>query len=58
MPGRLTSMPYFAVPLTFGGMKYGIDVNLPGMVYGKVVTPPVRYGGMSSCGTETPIMVY
>jgi len=55
-----------------------------GMVYGKVVTPPVRYGatvkcgrrqrqqsvdavisavplvleGISSCGTDTPIMVY
>src|SRR3954454_12961124 len=32
MPGSITSMPYFAVPLTLDGM--------------------------SSCGTETPIMVY
>ena len=32
MPGSITSMPYFAVPLVFDGM--------------------------SSCGTETPIMVY
>jgi len=27
-----------------GTAKYGIDVMLPGMVYGKVVMPPVRYG--------------
>ena len=27
---------------TNGTAKYGIDVMLPGMVYGKVVTPPVR----------------
>jgi isoquinoline 1-oxidoreductase len=31
-------------PKVNGTAKYGIDVNLPGMVYGKVVTPPVRYG--------------
>src|SRR5471032_3343499 len=29
---------------TNGTAKYGIDVMLPGMVYGKVVTPPVRFG--------------
>src|ERR1700750_43587 len=29
---------------TNGTAKYGIDTMLPGMVYGKVVTPPVRYG--------------
>src|SRR5258707_9606394 len=29
---------------TNGSAKFGIDVMLPGMVYGKVVTPPVRYG--------------
>jgi CO/xanthine dehydrogenase Mo-binding subunit len=29
---------------TNGTAKYGIDVMLPGMVYGKVVMPPVRYG--------------
>ncbi len=32
MPGSMTSMPYFAAPLTFGGI--------------------------SSCGTETPTIVY
>jgi isoquinoline 1-oxidoreductase beta subunit len=27
-----------------GSAKYGIDTMLPGMVYGRVVTPPTRYG--------------
>lgn len=31
-------------PKTRGAAKYGIDVMLPGMVYGALVTPPVRYG--------------
>src|ERR1700744_2492318 len=39
------SVPQLDVPSkTNGTAKYGIDVMLPGMVYGKVVTPPVRYG--------------
>jgi isoquinoline 1-oxidoreductase subunit beta len=39
------SVPQLDVPpKTNGTAKYGIDVMLPGMVYGKVVTPPVRYG--------------
>src|SRR4051812_18424455 len=29
---------------TNGTAKYGIDVMLPGMAYGAVVTPPVRFG--------------
>src|SRR6202051_4879048 len=29
---------------TNGTAKYGIDVMLPGMVYGNLVTPPVRFG--------------
>src|ERR1700693_2630778 len=29
---------------TNGTAKYGIDTLLPGMVYGKIVTPPVRFG--------------
>jgi len=29
---------------TNGTAKYGIDTFLPGMVYGKIVMPPVRYG--------------
>src|SRR6202046_4536892 len=39
------SVPQLDIPgKTNGTTKYGIDVMLPGMVYGKVVTPPVRYG--------------
>ena len=39
------SVPQLDIPSKSNGTaKYGIDVMLPGMVYGKVVTPPVRYG--------------
>jgi isoquinoline 1-oxidoreductase len=39
------SVPQLDIPPKSNGTaKYGIDVMLPGMVYGKVVTPPVRYG--------------
>jgi isoquinoline 1-oxidoreductase len=31
-------------PKTNGTAKYGIDVIVPGMLYGKPVMPPVRYG--------------
>jgi CO/xanthine dehydrogenase Mo-binding subunit len=39
------SVPQLDIPdKTRGAAKYGIDTMLPGMVYGKIVTPPVRYG--------------
>jgi CO/xanthine dehydrogenase Mo-binding subunit len=39
------SVPQLDIPSkTNGTAKYGIDTMLPGMVYGKVITPPVRYG--------------
>ena len=39
------SVPQLDIPPKSNGTaKYGIDVMLPGMVYGKVVTPPVRFG--------------
>src|SRR6476659_9485810 len=39
------SVPQLDIPSkTNGTAKFGIDVMLPGMVHGAVVTPPVRYG--------------
>ena len=39
------SVPQLDIPSKVNGTaKYGIDVMLPDMVYGKVITPPVRYG--------------
>jgi CO/xanthine dehydrogenase Mo-binding subunit len=39
------SVPQIDIPSkTNGTAKYGIDTFLPGMAYGKIVMPPVRYG--------------
>ncbi|MBI5323288.1 molybdopterin cofactor-binding domain-containing protein [Bradyrhizobium sp.] len=39
------SVPQLDIPSKSNGTaKFGIDVMLPGMVYGKVITPPVRFG--------------
>ena len=39
------SVPQLDIPSkTNGTAKYGIDMMLPGMAYGAVVTPPVRFG--------------
>lgn len=39
------SVPQIDIPSkTNGTAKYGIDTFLPGMLYGKIVMPPVRYG--------------
>ncbi len=38
-------LPQIDIPLKVNGTaKYGIDTMLPGMLYGRMVTPPVRYG--------------
>jgi len=38
-------LPQIDIPAkTNGAAKYGIDMMLPGMAYGKLVMPPVRYG--------------
>jgi isoquinoline 1-oxidoreductase subunit beta len=38
-------LPQLDIPFKVNGSaKYGIDTFLPGMVYGRIVTPPVRYG--------------
>ena len=38
-------MPQLDIPSkTNGTCKYGIDAHVPGMLYGKLAIPPVRYG--------------
>jgi isoquinoline 1-oxidoreductase subunit beta len=48
-PGQYTlvgqSVPQLDIPPKINGTaKYGIDAMVPGMLYGKPVVPPVRYG--------------
>jgi len=38
-------VPQIDIPFKVNGTaKYGIDTVLPGMLYGRIITPPVRYG--------------
>lgn len=48
------SVPQLDIPSkTNGTAKYGIDTFLPGMVYGKLVLPPVRYGAKVTAVDES-----
>jgi isoquinoline 1-oxidoreductase subunit beta len=48
------SVPQIDIPSkTNGTAKYGIDTMLPGMLYGKLVMPPVRYGAKVTAVDET-----
>jgi isoquinoline 1-oxidoreductase subunit beta len=48
------SVPQLDIPSkTNGTAKYGIDTFLPGMVYGKLALPPVRYGAKVTAVDDT-----
>ena len=40
-------------PKINGTAKYGIDATIPGMLYGKPVVPPVRYGAKVTAVDDT-----
>src|SRR5437660_1409189 len=40
-------------PKINGTAKYGIDATVPGMLYGKPVVPPVRYGAKVTAVDDT-----
>jgi hypothetical protein len=45
------AVPQLDIPSKGNGTaKYGIDVMLPGMVYGNMITPPVRFCAMVKDG--------
>jgi isoquinoline 1-oxidoreductase len=57
-PGSYTlvgqSVPQLDIPAKINGTaKYGIDAMVPGMLYGKPVMPPVRYGAKVTGVDET-----
>src|SRR5882757_1788801 len=57
-PGQYTlvgqSVPQLDVPPKINGTaKYGIDAAVPGMLYGKPVVPPVRYGAKVTAVDDT-----
>src|SRR5258708_3805333 len=57
-PGQYTlvgqSVPQLDVPPKINGTaKYGIDATVPGMLYGKPVVPPVRYGAKVTAVDDT-----
>ena len=48
------SVPQLDIPgKTNGTVKYGIDATVPGMLHGKPVTPPVRYGASVKAVDDT-----
>jgi isoquinoline 1-oxidoreductase subunit beta len=48
------SVPQIDVPPKINGTaKFGIDAMVPGMVYGKPVVPPVRYGATAKTVDDT-----
>jgi isoquinoline 1-oxidoreductase beta subunit len=48
------NVPQLDIPAkVIGAAKYGIDTHIPGMVYGRIVTPPTRAGASVKSVDET-----